>query len=154
MAAMDLHRDFAGPEIKSYLLIEHARNHQAHNLALSCGQGFMTLFQFGDLILLFASRPVAIQRLVNSIQQVLVPERFGQKFHRTGFHGPHRHRNVSMTGDKDDRYPNSRVRQFALKVQTVDSWESHVQNQATWTVRTLAAQELLRRPEGLGSQAH
>src|ERR1700687_1101810 len=59
-----------------------------------------------------------------------------------------------MTGDKDNRNANSRVRQFALKVQTVDSWESHVQNQATWSVRPLAAQKLLRRPKGLGSQAH
>ena len=59
-----------------------------------------------------------------------------------------------MTSNKDDRNPDSRLRQLALKVQTVNSWKSHVQNQATWPVRPLAKQELLRRPEGLGSQAH
>src|SRR6266478_3729843 len=59
-----------------------------------------------------------------------------------------------MTSNKDDRNPDSGLRQVALKVQTVNSWKSHVQNQATWRVRPLATQELLRRPEGLGAQAH
>src|SRR6266404_1891028 len=59
-----------------------------------------------------------------------------------------------MTSNKDDRNPDSGLRQVALKVQTVNSWKSHVQNQATWPVRPLATQKLLRRPEGLGAQAH
>src|SRR3981189_890621 len=57
---LDLHRDFAGPEIKSYLLIEHAPDHQTHNLALACGQRFMALSQSGQLTLMLACRPVAI----------------------------------------------------------------------------------------------
>src|SRR6266849_7731385 len=59
-----------------------------------------------------------------------------------------------MPGDEDDGNLDARVSQLALKVQPVDSGKSHVQTKATWPVRPLAAQELLRRPEGLGPQAH
>src|SRR6266478_5802653 len=151
---MDLHGDFAGSELKSYLLIEQARNYQGHDFALACGQRLVALSQLAKLTLLLARHPVAIQSLVDRIQQVLVPERLRQKLHRTGFHGLHRHRNISMTGDEDDGNPDARVGQLALKVQSVDSRKSHVQNQATWPIRPLAAQELLRGPEGLGPQAN
>src|ERR1022692_303943 len=58
-----------------------------------------------------------------------------------------------MTGDEDDGNPDARIRQLALKVQTADAGKPHVQNKATWSFPPLAAQELLRRPEGLGTQA-
>ena len=50
MAAMNLHGDFAGPELKGYLLIEHARNHQAYELVLACGQRIVALSQLGKLM--------------------------------------------------------------------------------------------------------
>ncbi len=59
-----------------------------------------------------------------------------------------------MTGDKDDGNPDAGVDQLALKIQAIDPRKPHVQNQATWRVRALAAQERLRCPEGLGMQAH
>ena len=59
-----------------------------------------------------------------------------------------------MTGDEDDGNPDARVSQLLLKVQTVDSRNAHVENQATWAVRSLAVQDLFCRPEGFGPQAH
>src|SRR5258708_26131811 len=59
-----------------------------------------------------------------------------------------------MTGDKDNGNPNARLSQLALKIQTAESGEPHVQNKATWPIRPLAAYELLRRREGLGTQAN
>src|SRR2546427_10269816 len=122
-----------------YTTLFRSRNHQAHDLALACGQRLVALSQLGKLTLLLARHPVAIQSLVDRIQQVLVPEGLGQELHRTGFHGLHRHRNISMPGDEDDRNLDARVSQLALKVQTVDSRKSYVQNKATWSVRPLAA---------------
>ncbi len=52
---------------------------------------------------------------MDSIQQVLVPEGLGKELHRAGFHGLHRHRNISMPGDEDDGNPDARIRQLALK---------------------------------------
>ena len=44
-----------------------------------------------------------------------------------------------MTGDEDDGNLDTRVSQLTLKVQTVDSGKSHVQDQATWPIRPLAS---------------
>src|SRR6266436_2431285 len=150
MAAMDLHGDFAGPQLKSDLLIEHSRNYQGHNLTLAYSQSRVALSQFGKVTLLLARHTVAIQSLADRIQQVLVLERLGQELHGTGFHGLHRHRNISMSGDKDDGNLHTRITQLALKVQTVDARKAHVQNKAARPVRWLAAQEFFRRPKGCG----
>src|SRR5437660_11816666 len=97
---MDLHCDFACSEIKSYLLVEHARNNQAHDFALARGQLVVAFSQLGEATPLLASYAVAIQTLANRIQAVLILERPGKKLHGTGFHGFHRHGNVSTTGDE------------------------------------------------------
>src|SRR5271167_1381045 len=151
---MDLYRDFAVPELKGYLLVEHARNHQTHHLTLASSQRVVAFSQLHKFTLLLASRPVALQGLVDRIQQVLVPEGLGEELDRARLHGPHRHRNIPVTGDENDGNPDARVSQFALKVQATDARKSHVQDQATWPVRMLAAQELLRRRKGLGTQAN
>src|SRR5205814_877427 len=139
---MDLHSDFAGPKLGSYLFIEHARNYQAHDLALACGQRLVMLTQLGTFSVLMTHQAVAIQSLVNRIQQVLVTKGLGQKLDRAGFHGLHGHRNIAVTGDEDDGNAQAGVSQLALKIQTVNSRKSYVQNQAAWTVRPLAAQEI------------
>src|SRR5580700_10637310 len=99
----------------------------------------MTLFQFGKLILLLTRYPIAIQSLVNRIQQVFIPEGLSQKLHRAGFHGLHRHRNISMTSDEDDGNPDAGFSQLPLKIQTANLREFDVQNQTTWSVRPLTA---------------
>ena len=81
---MDLHCDFACSEIKSYLLVEHARNNQAHDFALARGQLVVAFSQLGEVTPLLASYAVAIQSLANRIQQVLILERLGKKLHGTG----------------------------------------------------------------------
>ena len=58
-----------------------------------------------------------------------------------------------MTGDENNGNMDARVDQFPLKIQTADSGKPHIEDQATWPVRPLAAQELLRGAEGLGTQA-
>ena len=54
VAAMDLHCDFAGPEIRSYLLNELARNHQAHDFALACRQRLVPFSRLGKVTLQLA----------------------------------------------------------------------------------------------------
>src|SRR5438270_634368 len=145
---MDLHGDFACPQIRSYLLIELAGNHQAHDFTLACGQRLVAFSHLGKFALLLARYTVAFQSLVDRIQQVLVLERLGQKLHGTRFHGLHRHRNISMSGDENDWNSDARVSQVALQVETVDAWKAHVQDKAAWTVRWLVAQKFFRRPKG------
>src|SRR5271156_131305 len=137
MPTLHLHRDFAGAELISYLFIEHARNHKTHHLALTRCQRLVTPAQFSKLILLFTRYPIAIQSLVNRIQQVLVLEGLSQELHRTRFHGLHRHRNISMTSDEDDGNADAGISQLPLKIQTIDSRKSHVENKTTRPVRAL-----------------
>src|SRR6266851_3856273 len=136
---MDLHGDFAGPEFRGDLLIEQARNHQAHDLTLACGKRLVALSQFAKLTLPLEHNPIAIQSLVDRIQQVLVPKGLGQELNRSGFHRLHCHWNIPMTGDEDNGNADARVSQLALKVQTIDTRKSHVQNKATWPIRSVAA---------------
>src|SRR5258707_11335577 len=153
VAAMNLDGDLADPELKSDLLIEHTRNHQAHDFALARAQGLVTFSQPGIVTLLAAPDSVAIQSLLDCVQQVLVVERLGQKLHGTRFHGLHRHRNVSVTGNKNNWDLDARVGQLTLKVQTIDAGKVYIQNQATWPLRSPVAQEFFRRPKGFGPQA-
>src|SRR6266699_3570305 len=128
---MDLHGDFAGPKLISDLLIEHARNHQFHDLALAWGERLVALSQPTELTLLLAGHTIAVQSLVDCVQQVLIAEGLGKELHCAGFHRLHRHRNVSVTGNKDDGNADARIAQFALKIQTSYSTQSHIYNQAT-----------------------
>src|SRR2546427_7107467 len=51
-----------------YTTLFRSRNHQAHDLALACGQRLVALSQLGKLTLLLARHPVAIQSLVDRIR--------------------------------------------------------------------------------------
>src|SRR5579862_3549308 len=110
--------------------------------------------QLGKLTLLLASYLVAIQGLIDRIQQVLITEGFRQELNRTGLHRLDGHGDISITGDEDNGNPNTCICQFMLKLEAVGATESHVKNKATRSVRPLAAQELLRRFEGLGMEAN
>jgi hypothetical protein len=68
---MDLHGDFAGPEFRRYLFVEHARNHQGHHFARACGQLLVVLSQLANFAPRLTRYPVTIQCLMNRIQQVL-----------------------------------------------------------------------------------
>src|SRR5277367_469158 len=154
MSPLDLDGDFTGSEFRSHLLIEHSRNHHAHDLALPRGQRFVSLLQLGKLNAPLAHYPVAVQSLVNRVQQILIAKRLGKKLHGPGFHGTHRHRNISVAGDKNDGNPDARILQLSLEVQAADTGKPHVQNQATWSFRPLAGKESLGRAKRLRTQAN
>jgi hypothetical protein len=80
---------------------------------------------------LLARRSIACQRMLNSIQQVLVAKRLGEKFHRPGFHRLHRHRDVSVPGNKDDGDIHPSLRECALQVEAAQSGQPDVEHQAT-----------------------
>src|ERR1022692_4773754 len=135
MTALDLHGDFAGPKLKGDLFVEHAGNNQTHDLTLTRGQRLIVLPQFGKLTLLMASDAIAIEGLLNRIQQILVNEWLGQELHGAGFDGFHRHRNIAVSGNEDDWNAHASFFQLSLKLQAIDSRERHVQNKATRRIR-------------------
>ena len=44
-------------------------------------------------------------------------DRLGEEFHRSGFHGAHRHRHIRMTADEDDGQPYVGAHEVVLKIQ-------------------------------------
>ena len=56
-----------------------------HDFALSLSQARVSFFQFCDLILLLPRFPVPFQGMLNRIDEILIPEKFCQKFHRPDF---------------------------------------------------------------------
>jgi hypothetical protein len=59
-------------QLCGYLLIEYARNHQAHDLALAHRQPLVALSKLGEVALVLTHDVVASQSPVDRIQQVAV----------------------------------------------------------------------------------
>src|ERR1051326_391710 len=104
--------------------------------------------------LLLAAVAIAVKSVLNRIDQVLVPERLGQKLHRSSFHGSDRHRNVPMSGNKNDGNMNVGLEQFLLEIQAAHTRQSNVKHQTAGSIHPLAAQKLLRGTEQLHLQTH
>ena len=99
VASVDFYCGFAGSNFRGNLLIEHPGDHQNHYLLLSRGQCAIAIHRSADLGLLLLGDAVTLEGLLNCVQQILVPERFCQKFHGTRFQCLHRHRNVAVRRD-------------------------------------------------------
>ena len=96
----------AGSDLGGDLLVEKAGNYQWQHFALPRGQPFKALPQRGDFVLLLASGCVPLQGEVNRVQQILIAEWFGQELDGSGLHGPDRHWDVTVAGNKDNRNGN------------------------------------------------
>jgi hypothetical protein len=54
----------------------------------------------------------------------------GQKLNCTGFHRLHRHRDVAMAGNENDRNRRSGRSQFQLEIESARSGQTHVEDKA------------------------
>src|SRR4029077_5916733 len=143
VASVDFYCGLAGSNFRGNLLIEPSGNHQSHYLPLSRSQSVIALLQIVDLALLFLRGVVPLERLLNCIQQILIPERFCQKFHGTRLQCPHRHRDVTVRRDEDDGDLHSALSQSTLKIESAHPRQSYVENQAAGTMSVFRAEKLL-----------
>src|SRR5215469_6317858 len=116
ITALDLYSYLAGSKFTSDLLVQLARNHEAHHVALTRSQRTVALLKIRCPGATLACQAVPLQRLLNRVEEILVSKGFRQKLHRTRLHRLHRHRNISVTSDEDDGNPNSGRNQVSLKV--------------------------------------
>src|ERR1700751_5748005 len=93
---------FTGIEVRRNLLVKHPGNDQVHHLALPGAQCVVSLSQFSSVSLLFVDNAISSERSLNRIEQILLPEWFGQKLYRARLHRPDRHWNVCMCREEDD----------------------------------------------------
>src|SRR6516165_877130 len=86
--------------------------------------------QFSDLTSVLSIYDILPDRLMNRIEQGLVAKGVGQKLNRPGLHRFYRHRDVAMAGDEDDRNRTIGRSQFALEIETAQSGQPYVENEA------------------------
>src|SRR6266404_5584624 len=100
-------------------------------------------FQFAHFPSLHARGAVAFRRLLNRVEQVLVSKRLGEKFYCSGFHGPHRHRDITMSRNENDGNMNTSLSQFSLEIQAAEPRKAHVEPQATGYIRQFCLEKFL-----------
>src|SRR5437868_1992123 len=141
LAAMDLYSDLADADRVRDLLVEATGHHQGHHLTLAGGEGLEARPQRGYC--LFVLQPPAISReaQLNRVQQVLIAEWLGQKLDRSSLYRLNRHRDVAVSGNKDDRNMNVRGRQLSLKIETASAGQSDIEHEAGGAIRPPFVQE-------------
>jgi hypothetical protein len=91
---------------------------------------------------------------MDGVQQNLPSEWLGEKLHGAGLHRFHRHRNVPVAGDEDNRYGHIAGGQVALKVEATDSRQADIQHQAGGRIGAVTCEKLRGRTERHGGQAY
>jgi hypothetical protein len=98
-----------GAKCRGNLLRKHSGNNKTHDLPLPRGQFRVAFSQVRKLGLLLPRFGIALQRLLNRIDQILIPKGLCQKFHRARLHRFDSHGNVAMAGDKNNGDLSSRL---------------------------------------------
>src|SRR3954470_15292171 len=146
LASMRLHGDLADAEFSRNLLIQQSQDHEGHDLTFARGQGGVRGAQHPHLRGMTEGDPTPLDGVRDRLQHGLVFQRLREKFDRTGLHGLHCHGYVAVTRDEDNRHVGA-VRELLLQVEAVQSWEGHIEDQATWNRRGRVGQKLVRRRE-------
>src|SRR6476620_1620605 len=128
---MNLHGDFAHPDFGCDLLVQETRRYEGNDLALTNCQGRIAFAKLRCRLILFPARAVAIKPYANRVKQVLVAKRLGQELDRSAFHRSYGHRNIAMASNEYDRNIGGGVGEFCLEIQTADTWQADVEDQAT-----------------------
>ena len=117
VTAMKLDSFLSGSQFRGDLFIEHSRNDTRRHFALTRRKQFVTRTQTRQLSLQVARSAIAPNRLLDGVEQILLAKRFGKKLDRTGFHRLHRHRDITVTRNEDDRNLNAGCDQLPLQIQ-------------------------------------
>src|ERR1700674_3892752 len=125
---MDFNGGLAGVDFRRDLLVEKAGDEQWKDLTFARSQRSHTPLELPDLFLTQTSKAVVLEGRLNGINQVLVVKGFNQEFDGSGLHGFHAHGDVSVGGDEDNGNPDVGLTQLTLKIDSADSWQSHVEN--------------------------
>ena len=151
---VNLDRVFAEPQLGGGLLIEPAGDDAGHDLALPRRELRHPAAYFAHFGPSHPGGGIALQRLPDGVQQILVTEGFGQKVDCALFHGLDGHRDIAMRRNEDYGDLPLRADQLALQVKPTQAGHAYVQDQARRTVAIAATQKFLGRREALDRQAY
>src|SRR5580693_3308715 len=100
---MHFHRGFSDADIEGNLFAEAAARNLNHDLALSGAERGEALPEVHQSLFIFPPRTAARKAELNGVEEVLIAVRLGQELNGTPLHRLHRHRDVAVPRDEDDR---------------------------------------------------
>src|SRR5258708_6092001 len=154
MRALLFDGGLAGAQLAGDLLVEKTCDDARQHVSLTGREGRVATTQLGALAALRADRAIALDRVSNGVEQVLLAERLRQKLHRTGFHGPDRHGDVAVAGEEDDRQRRVRLGKLLLEIQPAQPRQAHVEHETARRVGATGTQECLRAGEDLAREPY
>jgi hypothetical protein len=149
---MQSNRHLADPDFRCDLLVDTTGYEQCHDLSLACGQRFVTRSQIGELSFVLQPGAIPAQSRLYRIEKILITQRLGQEFDGSGLHRSHRHRDIAVTGDEDDRDGNVFPGQLLLEVEPAQAGKPDVDDNAARILWALASQEFRGGSEPRGLQ--
>ena len=141
-AAMHLHGGFGDADIAGNLFAEAAARDLNHDLALPGAQRFEALPEGGQSLFILPPSTIAREAELNGVEEVLITERLRQELNGTALHRLHRHRDVAVPCDEDDREFPVRRGELALKIKTALPRQSDVEDQAGGAIRRIGLEKV------------
>ena len=130
---MHFHREFGDADIVGNLFVEATSRDQDHDFALARAERVETLPERTQGPITLPTGTIASEAGLDSVEEVLITERFCEELYGTALHRLHGHRDVAMRCDEDDRHLPVRRGKVALK--TASPRHSNVEHQASRAVR-------------------
>src|SRR5215471_14505608 len=124
-----------------------------HDLSLAGTERVETLSEPSQSLITLPSGSIARESRLDSLNEVLVTERFCQELHGTALHCLDGHWHIGVRCDEDDRHLPIRRGKVALKLEAASPRHSHVEYQASRAVPRIGFQEIRNRRKFSGMQA-
>src|SRR5688572_8340044 len=125
-----LHGDLTDPECRRYLLVQPARDHTRHDLVLAPAERGIVFVKRPRFGLSAAFGLTKLDRAANGTYQNVGDEGLRQELARARPHRLHRHRNVAVTGDEDDRHVRAITPQSPLDFEPAEPGKRYIEYQA------------------------
>src|SRR5262245_2990545 len=106
-----------------------------HDLTLTRAERVETPPERRQSPITLPSGTIASQSGFNGLNEILITERLCQELDGAALHRLHGHRDVGVRCDEDNRHLPICRGKVALKLKTASPWHSHVEDQASRTVR-------------------
>src|ERR1700722_6499625 len=144
-AAMDLHGGLGDADIAGNLLAEAATRDLAPDFALARAQRLEAFPEGRHSHFVLPPGTIAREAERNGVQEVLIAERLRQELDGAALHRVHRHWNVAVPGDEDDRQVPVGCGKLALKIETALSRKPDVEHEASRTIREIGRNKVGNR---------
>ena len=142
---MYLHSGYSDAHFVGDLLVEASGCGLKHDLTFAGTERIKTLPKCAQGFLVFSAGTIVGKPSLDGIEKLLVTEWFCEKLYGATFHGLHRHRDIAMGRNKDDWEQPVRGGKFALKVETAQPRQSHVEHQASGAIGQRGLEEISNR---------